>query len=162
VSRSHEARQIADGDRARNPGFIPFVGRSVAEKTIALCALDLQRLWGIASNPGLAGRLIRSRQPPSHDNCSRGELVRRLANENIGWGYTKIRDSLRGVIPDTTRSPPLLLAGSRPFEPETRTNLPTQSAHKWSTSTLARSLLYWHLPCLAMRTRAACAQQSLT
>ena len=24
-------------------------------------------------------------------------LVRRLANENLGWGYTKIRDALRGL-----------------------------------------------------------------
>jgi putative transposase len=51
------------------------------------------------------------------------QLVRRLANENIGWGYTKIRDALRGMqieIGRTTVAAILAEAGLEPAPERTR------------------------------------------
>jgi putative transposase len=51
------------------------------------------------------------------------ELVLRLANENIGWGYTKIRDALRGMkieIGRTTVAAILVEAGLEPAPERTR------------------------------------------
>ena len=51
------------------------------------------------------------------------ELVLRLANENIGWGYTKIRDALRGMnieIGRTTVAAILAEAGLEPAPERTR------------------------------------------
>ena len=50
-------------------------------------------------------------------------LVLRLANENIGWGYTKIRDALRGMkieIGRTTVAAILAEAGLEPAPERTR------------------------------------------
>ena len=51
------------------------------------------------------------------------ELVFRLANENIGWGYTKIRDALRGMkieIARTTVAAILAEGGGEPAPERTR------------------------------------------
>jgi len=51
------------------------------------------------------------------------QLVLRLANENIGWGYTKIRDALRGMkieIGRTTIAAILADAGLEPAPERTR------------------------------------------
>ena len=51
------------------------------------------------------------------------ELVLRLANENVGWGYTKIRDALRGMkieIGRTTVAAILAEAGLEPAPERTR------------------------------------------
>lgn len=51
------------------------------------------------------------------------ELVLRLANENIGWGYTKIRDALRGMkieIGRTTVAAILAESGLEPAPERTR------------------------------------------
>ncbi len=51
------------------------------------------------------------------------ELVIRIATENIGWGYTKIRDALRGLkveIGRTTVANILAEAGIEPAPERTR------------------------------------------
>jgi hypothetical protein len=51
------------------------------------------------------------------------ELVIRIANENIGWGYTKIRDAMRGLKIDigrTTVANILVEAGLEPAPERTR------------------------------------------
>jgi putative transposase len=51
------------------------------------------------------------------------QLVIRLATENIGWGYTKIRDALRGLKVDigrTTVANILAEAGIEPAPERTR------------------------------------------
>ena len=51
------------------------------------------------------------------------ELVLRIANENVGWGYTKLRDALRGMkieIGRTTVAAILAEAGLEPAPERTR------------------------------------------
>ena len=52
------------------------------------------------------------------------ELVIRLASENIGWGYTKIRDALRGLKIEIGRATVANMLAGKPCIPNTTRNKP--------------------------------------